>query len=227
MKFGAKKLGWYLLILVFFCVFYLGVRLSIAEYYQAKAKATYKPITLTEKLADNHLLLSALYFINKSIKFNPYNAEAYDYKAYLLMEVWRFDPDWPYPSGSKRLNSVLENHYTALMYRPNWPYSSVSIAQIASLDPILQPQFYEAFDHAYDFGRYDKNIAFWLMQLGLSRWSHLNEKYRSKVIDVTYLSLMQKSNSPLDIKQLLVEANLLIAICSKIDSSVRKQQMCF
>jgi hypothetical protein len=215
-----------LLVVSFLFLAYFALRMGNSDYYLRQAIETYTAENNTGALPNSSRLNSALSTIDQSLSWQSSNAKALDYKGYLLSQRWLFQPDSPFFSKSSILQSAEALHNKALVYREDWPYSYISLMELYSHEQALAANFYTAFDGAYETGKYERATALALMKMGALKWQELPEQYKNRTIELSHLSLMQKSNNPNELAVILKRQGLLVEVCSAMPESSRKPRMC-
>ena len=218
----SKMISMLIIMIAVFFVF----RFSLASYYFNNAEESFKQGVTLELQDQSRAYTNALEQVEYAIKLRPKHAKALDLKGEILYRQWWLKPDGQYFRDSQLLQEAKVFHEKALAVRKEWPFTMLQLTRIEAHKPFLDENFYLRFNQTYEFGRFETVIGLDLMKIGLLRWNELNNDAKTKVVELTNISVQQKRNSLKKIAKELVEVGLFDYMCLKIESSERKQQMC-
>jgi len=201
-------------------------KFAAADFYYEQANHQFKSLDI-ENVRETSSLTQIYDYINESLAWRPNDSEALDLKANILYAHWWISPDGQYYQDSSLLQHANKFHLASLEVREVWSFGFARLALIHSQKALLDPQFESWFSRAYEVGRYETSIARSLMQVGLMNWNQLNEDQQNMTIEFIRLSIEQKANSPRFMKGVLQSYGKLEFVCSQLEYTERKDNVCY
>ena len=214
-----------LAVILFFVSLLLIAPLAISDFYYDQAKASFNAIEQSSHNKDN-VYRPTFEKLNKSLKWRNTNVEALDLKARVLYQSWWLYPDGQYVYQSKKLQSAIELHKLELKIRRDWSYSAAQLALIYSHQPTVNDDFHYWFSESYRLGRYETGIARSMMNVAFKKWGELNDMQKDQTLEFVRISIEQKANSHIYMKEVLLSYDQFEYVCSILEETPRKNKVC-
>jgi len=219
---GSKILSLLFLMIVVFFVF----RFALAAYIFHDAESLFKNALQLEQSQKSQAFQFALKRVDQALNLRKNQAKALDLKGEILYRQWWLNPDGKSLESSTLLQQSKFFHEKSLAIRPEWPYTLLQLTRIEAHKPSLDEHFFQRFNQAFIYGKFETVIAFDLMRLGLLRWPELTAEAKEKVVEVTSISIQQKRNKLKKLRIILTDAGLYQYMCERVEKNSRQASLC-
>ncbi|WP_293268640.1 hypothetical protein [Neptunomonas sp.] len=158
--------------------------------------------------------------IDVALSWNDNNAEYYELKARILFyrAVQTESDDY-----LQYIRQALALHNTALLLRPNWPYSWANKSLMKAYLGEIDDDFSEAIEQAAKTGPWELSANLAVLEAGLLGWDQLTPELEALVLAATSRASEHGSNA---VRVLLDRYEFRSFICSLLEPSSHQKKMC-
>ncbi|EPJ56267.1 MAG: hypothetical protein OFPI_00570 [Osedax symbiont Rs2] len=158
-------------------VTYHATRLAIADIIHYPVKNWIESVDITMPISEFELI-QAEDKILKSIRFNPDNAEYWEYlgRIHYLRAISHYQDDSLF---NKFILMAYHSHKKAISLRPQWPYSWANLALMKSHLQQLDVEYLYAVNQAVLYGPWEIASNEAIVQAGFNGWRKLNINSRN------------------------------------------------